>query len=76
MNYNKKINGLVLAKQQFVKDLQKDIDFISYKQRAYNEKELRNYGTVNAVENRFELNKVGLASESLISQYKKEISCH
>ena len=72
---NKKTNGIISAKQQFLQDLQNDTDFLIYKQKGYNEKERRNYGTINATQTRYELNLVGLATESLISQYKKQISC-
>ena len=71
---NKKINCIGVAKKQFLEDLQKDIDFLNFKKTSFNVKECYSYGVINAAYNNFVLNNIGVASESLISEYQKQIS--
>ena len=66
---NFKKHNLVLAKEQFLADIQKDEDYIKFKKRSFSGS--FSYGIVLACMNKFELNKVGDTSETLLTKHLK-----
>lgn len=55
------------AKKQFNEDLAKDVDFIEFKKRCVQ------YGTVVVTSHTFLINNISPSSQTLISQYLKEL---
>jgi len=74
MNY--KANGILLAKEQFIVDLQNDNDYIEFKKRCEYQFNINNYtgsyGVVNASNNKFVIDSIGDTCESLVSNYLNE----
>jgi hypothetical protein len=69
MNYKKEC--LMLAKKQFIIDIQKDIDFIEFKKNCYKGNSI-NYGCIVVSDSSWLLN-CGISSQTIISKYYKEI---
>jgi hypothetical protein len=71
---NYKTNGLMLAKKQFLEDLQNDKDFLEHKEKAYYDKSYGfSYGTMVAGVNVYVLNIITPSSQTLISQFLKSL---
>lgn len=65
-----KTNKIVLAKKQFMEDLQKDEHFLEFKKGCIME-DFSSYGCVTACSNAFVINHVGDAPQTLISKFQK-----
>jgi hypothetical protein len=64
----------MLAKKQFLEDLQNDKDFLEHKEKAYYDKSYGfSYGTMVAGVNVYVLNIITPSSQTLISQFLKSL---